>query len=431
MRILSPITFLYGLFLFFISTLLYTGKFKIDNHWLFKLDIVDGKVIHPQCFSTFAYEEFPYNSIVYVELDTLVNCERFHKNELELSQNFLSSEYPRTKYGTYGGYAGYEIAGKFDDGSYIIDLTENGGGTGHFTSIWKLSKSYNWSTYTGKLGNNIKIEYMGGRGDRCNGGTITNKVSRDKKGEYFETSSFITTFMFFNENKPSMGLYYIDAIIKDKLLETKNKYTFNLLPYKELENCAICCAGNKITKRYLNGSIETIYELHNKNRGVSPESELSSSGKYQECFNNIVIDKIDETGHKKFIRLNEKEINDLRKKFYQDCIQPELDKEAEKNNLKKLILSYDDKKLCDAALSTQHKNQWDYTSFYSTFAIHTAQTKQLNCGIDLFLGKFNHSHICDKATTIDYKWTNDKDLSEFVNEAKRLNLDCKKVLTQF
>ena len=73
MRILSPITFLYGLFLFFISTLLYTGKFKIDNHWLFKLDIVDGKVIHPQCFSTLAYEEFPYNSIVYVEPDTLVN----------------------------------------------------------------------------------------------------------------------------------------------------------------------------------------------------------------------------------------------------------------------------------------------------------------------------------------------------------------------
>ena len=101
------------------------------------------------------------------------------------------------------------------------------------------------------------------------------------------------------------------------------------------------------------------------------------------------------------------------------------------NNIENMILSYDDKKLCDAALSTQHKNQWDYTSFYSTFAIHTAQTKQLNCGIDLFLGKFNHSQICDKATTIDYKWTNEKDLSEFVNEAKRLNLDCKKVLTQF
>ena len=45
MRILSPITFLYGLFLFFISTLLYTGKFKIDNYWLFKLDIVNDKIM--------------------------------------------------------------------------------------------------------------------------------------------------------------------------------------------------------------------------------------------------------------------------------------------------------------------------------------------------------------------------------------------------
>ena len=137
---------------------------------------------------------------VFLSIGFLSLIERFHKNEIELSHTFLSSDYPRTKYGTYRGYAGYEIAGKFDDGSYIIDLTENGGGTGHFTSIWKLSKSYNWSTYTGKLGNNIKIEYIGGRGDRCNGGTITNKVSRDKKGEYIETSSLITTFMFFNEN---------------------------------------------------------------------------------------------------------------------------------------------------------------------------------------------------------------------------------------
>ena len=46
----------------------------------------------------------------------------------------------------------------------------------------------------------------------------------------------------------------------------------------------------------------------------------------------------------------------------------------------------------------------------------------------LFLGRFNHLEVCDKATKINNQWTDDKDLTEFVNEAKRLKLDCSKIL---
>ena len=41
---------------------------------------------------------------------------------------------------------------------------------------------------------------------------------------------------------------------------------------------------------------------------------------------------------------------------------------------------------------------------------------------------YNHEQICDKATTADLSWTDDKDLTEFVSEAKRLNLKCKNIL---
>ena len=48
---------------------------------------------------------------------------------------------------------------------------------------------------------------------------------------------------------------------------------------------------------------------------------------------------------------------------------------------------------------------------------------------ELFLGKFYNEQICGKATKFksdsEYlTWTDDEDLKEFVNEAKRRNLTC-------
>ena len=48
---------------------------------------------------------------------------------------------------------------------------------------------------------------------------------------------------------------------------------------------------------------------------------------------------------------------------------------------------------------------------------------------ELFLGKFYNSDICDKATQLDLNekdliWSLDEDLKEFVNEAKKRNLNC-------
>ena len=55
--------------------------------------------------------------------------------------------------------------------------------------------------------------------------------------------------------------------------------------------------------------------------------------------------------------------------------------------------------------------------------------KEKNEEEDLFLGKFNNEDLCDKATqtqwnNLDLAWSTDKDLKEFVEEAKKRNLNC-------
>ena len=55
--------------------------------------------------------------------------------------------------------------------------------------------------------------------------------------------------------------------------------------------------------------------------------------------------------------------------------------------------------------------------------------KEKNKKGELFLGKFYNQEICDKATQLksnekDLEWSKNKDLAEFVDEAKRRKLIC-------
>ena len=90
--------------------------------------------------------------------------------------------------------------------SVIINLTENGGGTGHFDSVWKIRRKFEWSEKTGKFEDRIHLISLYSGGDRCNGGVYDVHVGRDEKGEYINISSQITAFMFLEQKKPSYNL---------------------------------------------------------------------------------------------------------------------------------------------------------------------------------------------------------------------------------
>ena len=409
-------------FLFLITILVFSDKLNINHDWRYKVKLLDNKIINPLCFFHHARHDN------FFEPKDFTECQKYKNVDLESDKDFISATRPRKNEDDYyRGYAAYYKPLQLQNGSNIISFVENGGGTGHFTSIWKLEEKLNWSTKTGKLEKLIQTKFVGGRGDRCNGGVSDVRLGYDDKGEFIQIKSQITAFMFLEENKPSQSFAYLPSLVKKDMSKVKRKYNLSVLPYKEVANCALCCSGEKIIKKYKNKK-EIFYKLHNKHRSFYNEYELPTQGKYQECFNEIVTNKIDEMGLNKYILLNDDQANSLRQDFYNKCIKPVEDKKKEMEELEKLVLSYDTPKLCEAALDAQNKKEWDYSSFYSKFAVKTALNKGLTCGINLFKGMFNHEQICDKATTADLSWTQDKDLIEFVSEAKRLNLECENIL---
>ena len=94
------------------------------------------------------------------------------------------------------------------------------------------------------------------------------------------------------------------------------------------------------------------------------------------------LDEIDEMDLNKYISLDDDQANTLRQDFFTECIKPIEDKKKEKKELEELVLSYDTTKLCEAALNAQNKKEWDYSSFYSKFAVKTAPNLK---DIELFL----------------------------------------------
>ena len=58
--------------------------------------------------------------------------------------------------------------------------------------------------------------------------------------------------MFLEENKPSQSFAYLPSLVKKDMSKVKRKYNLSVLPYKEVANCALCCSGEKIIKKYKN-----------------------------------------------------------------------------------------------------------------------------------------------------------------------------------
>ena len=111
--------------------------------------------------------------------------------------------------------------------------------------------------------------------------------------------------------------------------------------------------------------------------------------------------------------------NTKRQTLIEDKCKVEI--ELNKDNLKVDMKSIQD---CGSAINISG----EYIKYASNLDYKNYQSDKIPKG-KLFLGKFYNEQICDKATSFksDSKyltWTDDKDLKEFVNEAKRRNLTC-------
>ena len=120
-------------FLILLSTFASVKKLYALDLKNFKLAILNNEVINPLCFSSVTWDK---NNIS-TAIKELTSCEKYKNIPLEQSENFISAEIKREADGIYRGYAQYSVIGTTTNGSVIINLTENGGGTGHFDSFIK------------------------------------------------------------------------------------------------------------------------------------------------------------------------------------------------------------------------------------------------------------------------------------------------------
>lgn len=165
-----------------------------------------------------------------------------------------------------------------DNNQYWIYSFNNTGGSGTFSAI-SLVKRINPNELT------IKTVTSG---DRCNGGI------RDARqhGKQLDFDVNLTPF---------------------DLLALTNQNPHQLKAYDDLAACAACCAG---AATYRINSDLTPKLMFVTLDAATPE-EMSTQGKYQVCFNNILAQYI-KSGKTK---LNESQLSQLNKEFNDKCFK--------------------------------------------------------------------------------------------------------------
>lgn len=149
---------------------------------------------------------------------------RDEKNTSPLDASFVSTGYfyvdPEAPEQKFPGFVGYKYLGEYR-GLKAVELIENGGGTGMFTSV-QLLRAENDGTLR-------VIQTLAG-GDRCNGGIASAFMS----GRTLVYDVNLTPYDFVS------------------VAEYNPK---NLQAYDDLDACAVCCYG---TLRYVNGQPDSL-----------------------------------------------------------------------------------------------------------------------------------------------------------------------------
>lgn len=209
--------------------------------------VIDGAAVDPLCFLTHGDDEAP----AYPTRDCGgENYERDAQSPPPLDAGFVSTGYfyvdaeaPEHK---YPGFIGYKYLGDYR-GLKAVQLLENGGGSGMFTSVQLLRAEQDGTLRV--------IQTLAG-GDRCNGGIESAFMS----GRTLVYDVNLTPFDFI------------------ALARYNPK---NLKAYDDLDACAICCYG---TLRYVNGRPDSV----TLNATTAPDAGASdaaaSERPMQACF---------------------------------------------------------------------------------------------------------------------------------------------------
>ncbi|ETO92711.1 Uncharacterised protein [Legionella longbeachae] len=177
------------------------------------------------------------------------------QNKLLTAKGFVGYDYHWQVEGgsDMQGYSYYKPFGMVAE-SAIVELLNNSGGTGQFSTLSLVART----------GNKIKVTSLHG-GDRCNGGLV--KVVRKKSGaeEYLQYSVNVTTY---------------------DLLSLAGE---PVKAYDDLEACAICCKAVAIFQRPISADIAKEKLLYvDLSAYPQSEGEAAANTPYQTCFNKFL-----------------------------------------------------------------------------------------------------------------------------------------------
>lgn len=192
------------------------------------------------------------------------------------------------------GYTAYTFMGDLSDGRGSVFRYEySGGGTGRFTSLWLLEGEPSGGE------NKLRISFLEGAGDRCNGSISNAEVIGGLTGDDLVVERLIT---------PS------DVISLGKNLPPA---LASLQPYDDLTACAICCAGSVTTRRPILGNdAESIvgFEISKTNFVTGG---VNDQGRFQACFNDV-LDELSDGAE--WLKLDVEEADRFRTAFAERCL---------------------------------------------------------------------------------------------------------------
>ena len=181
--------------------------------------------------------------------------------------------------GPIQAYTYYKLLAKWKN-NYLIETIHSGGGSGEFTTLRTVQRR----------GDHLKISTLA-QGDRCNGGLSKFTL----KGKTFSYQINITPFDF---------------------LTLTQDNSHHLQAYKDLDACAVCCAGTLLVTRAFGSNIKSETKISvDFSHYVLNLGDQSHESNYQSCFNTL----INEYKKKRKTVLTMDELKQFVQQFNQSC----------------------------------------------------------------------------------------------------------------
>ena len=223
-------------------------------------------------------------------------CNRhYRKAPIEIRGDYYVSEVKGVYANAFKGakqtrvpFYAYRIAG-YHRSVVIVDLNEGVGGEGVYSAIalvtgWPVTESRSGESHG--TGGGLNLVGALERGDRCNGGIASAKMTSEWTLELGEklTPHDLFVYRAVRALKRDKTKVQYEAV-ENETIEPISPRLMELEPYRDLDTAATSCIGTATTEYDLDGGTSKLVSITLTGLG---DPKLVAKHKYQACFNKVV-----------------------------------------------------------------------------------------------------------------------------------------------